>query len=318
MIKPRRVVIIGAGHVGSHVGVSLAAQGICDEIVFIDTDSKKAVAQTEDLFDATAYFPHHVEVWAGDYSALDDAEICVISAGSLPDFAAGEDRMDSLGLTMREIKPISKAIKERNYKGIIISISNPADVIARYIQSATGIPAERVVSTSTTLDSARLKKILARELRVDQKSITAYVMGEHGESQMVAWSQVLIGGRSLLSLMKERPEEYGRMNLKKMAGDARYGGWLVLEGKGSTEFGIGASAAELIKAILANERKILPISTMLNGEYGQNDVYASVPAALGREGVCEIIELELTEDELAEFAASCDAMRKSYALALEI
>ena len=184
-IKPRKVVIIGAGHVGSHVGFSLATQGICDEIVFIDIDEKKAEAQTKDLEDATVYLPHHVNVKSGNYSDVDDAEIIVVSAGPLPHSTGGMTRMDTLGMTIEAIKPIVENIKKSNFGGILIDISNPADVITHYIQEKTGLPPERVISTSTTLDSARLRKVLAKELNIDQKSIYAYAMGEHGESQMV-------------------------------------------------------------------------------------------------------------------------------------
>lgn len=317
-IKPRKVVIIGAGHVGSHVGFSLATQGICDEIVFIDIDEKKAEAQTKDLEDATVYLPHHVNVKSGDYSDVDDAEIIVVSAGPLPDPNGGMTRMDTLGMTIEAIKPIVENIKKSNFGGILIDISNPADVITHYIQEKTGLPPERVISTSTTLDSARLRKVLAKELNIDQKSIYAYAMGEHGESQMVPWSCASIFGKSLYKLMEEKPETYGKLNLDEIAKKAKAGGWDVLYGKGSTEFGIGTSAAELIKTIFANERKVSMISVLLNGEYGQKDVYASVPAILGKDGVVEVIELPMTEEELKQFALSCDTMRENYKKALNM
>ena len=315
-ISRRKIVIIGAGHVGSHLGFSLITQGVCEELVYIDIDQDKAIAQAEDTMDATIYCPHHVDVKTGDYSDLDDADIVFISAGPLP--APGEDRVGAMGKSMQCMSSIVEGIKNSKFNGVIISITNPADIIARYIQYATGYPEKKVISTSTTLDSARLRKELSRIIGIDQKSIYAYAMGEHGESQMVPWSCASVFGKPLFKLMEEYPDTYGKLDLDKIAGDARYGGWLVFKGKGSTEFGIGASGAEIAKTILNDEKKVCTVSVALHGEYGQENVYASVPAILGKDGVEGIIELELTEDELKKFADSCDTMRKNFEAALKM
>ncbi|WP_163469980.1 L-lactate dehydrogenase [Fusobacterium sp. IOR10] len=313
-IKLRKVVIIGAGHVGSHVGFSFVTQGACDELVYIDTNTDKAIAQAEDTEDAVVYLPHNVNVKTGNYSDIDDAEIIVISAGPLPNM--NQTRMDTLKDTIECIKPIVKGIKESKFSGIIINISNPADVITHYLQKNIGYPSERILSTSTTLDSSRLRKVLSRELNIDQKSIYAYVMGEHGESQMVPWSCASIFGKNLCDLMKEYPETYGHLNLEKIANDARLGGWIVLKGKGSTEFGIGTSCVEIAKTIFSDERKVCMVSTLLKGQYGQENVYASVPAIVGKDGVVDIIELPLNDSELKEFSNSCEVMRKNFNLSL--
>ena len=315
-IKSRKIVVIGAGHVGSHVGFSLVTQGVCDELVYIDIDEKKALAQAEDTADAVVYLPHRVRVKAGDYSDIDDAEIIVISVGPLPNL--NETRMDTLGKTITCLETVIEGIKNSKFSGIIIDISNPADVITYYLQTKLNYPSNKILSTSTTLDSARLRKVLSKKLNIDQKSIYAYVMGEHGESQMVPWSVATIFGKSLIELMKEEPETYGHLNLEEIANDARYGGWLVLKGKGSTEFGIGTSCVEIIKTILADERKVCMVSTLLRGEYGQSDVYASVPAIVGKNGVEKVIELPMSKEDLEKFGASCDVMRKNYKLALTL
>lgn len=314
-IKPRKVVVIGAGHVGSHVGFSFVTQGACDELVYIDIDYEKSLAQAEDTSDATVYLPHHVNVKAGDYSDIDDAEIVVISAGPLPNMA--QTRMDTLKDTITCFQSIITGIKNSKFSGIIISISNPADVIAHYLQYKLNYPSKKIISTSTTLDSARLRKVLSRELNIDQKSIYAYVMGEHGESQMVPWSCASIFGKNLIDLINEKPEIYGHLDLKKIANDARLGGWVVLKGKGSTEFGIGTSCVEIVKTIFANERKVCMVSTLLNGEYGQKDVYASVPAIIGKDGVVNIVELPLNVEELKLFENSCQIMKKNFNLSLK-
>ena len=314
--KTRKIVIIGAGHVGSHCGVSLVTQGVCDELVYIDTDEAKARAQALDLEDATVYLPHHVDVRTGDYGDLKDADILVMAAGPLPD--GRQTRMDSLGATVEIVKTVMGKIAASGFSGVLVSISNPADVVAHYLQVKIGLPAKRVISTSTTLDSARLRRVISEQTGIDQKSVYAYVMGEHGESQMVPWSNAAIAGKPLSELRNEHPETYGKLDLDAMAAAARKGGWDILHGKGSTEFGIGTALTEVGKAILHNERKVLPVSVLLEGQYGQNNVYASVPAILGKDGVEGIVELSLTPEELEKFSASCETMRQNFELALKM
>ena len=315
-IKTRKIAIIGAGHVGSHAGYSLASQGLVENIVYIDIDKKKAFSQALDIFDSIVYLPHRIIVKDGDYSDIDDADIIVICAGPLPNMS--QTRMDTLGDTVAVMKDIISNIKKTKFAGIIINISNPADVITHYIQNQLNYDYKKIISTSTTLDSARLRRALSEELNIDQKSIYAYSLGEHGESQMVAWSTVTIAGKPLFELIKEKPEKYGKLDLNKIAEKGKKGGWEVLGGKGSTEFGIGASLSEVVKAIICNEHRVLPVSVYLNGEYGQKDVYASVPAVLGKDGVEEIIELNMTEEEKKLFDNSCKIMGENYKLALSM
>lgn len=311
--KTRKIVIVGAGHVGSHCGFSLITQGVCDELVYIDVDRDKAVSQAMDLSDATAYLPHRVDVRAGDYGELADADVLVMAAGPLPNM--NQTRMDTLGDTISVMKTVVGPVRESGFSGVIVSISNPADVIAHYLQVHIGLPAKRVISTSTTLDSARLRRVLSERTGVDRKSIHAYVMGEHGESQMVAWSNASIAGIPLSELRKKYPDSYGRFDLDELAAAAKKGGWTVLYGKKSTEFGIGTSLCEIVKTIFHDEKKVLPVSCLLEGEYGQRDVYASVPAVLGANGVERVVEIALEPAELAKFAASCDTMRKNFEIA---
>ncbi len=317
-LETRKVVIIGAGHVGSHAGYALASQGIVDEIVFIDIDTAKAKAQALDIFDSTAYLPRHVSVKAGNYSEAKNADLMIIAAGPLPDISKGQTRMDTLKQTVEILKEVVINIKTSGFNGIILSISNPADVIAHYVQHKLNYPAHKIISTSTTLDSARLRRAVSEAVHVDQKSVYAYALGEHGESQMVPWSTVTIAGKPIFELMEEKPEIYGELNLDAIAAEGKAGGWHILGGKGSTEFGIGAAIAEVSRAIFGNERKILPISVLLNGEYGQHDVYASVPAVIGNHGVEDIIELRMTETEKELFHHSCKTMKENYKFAISL
>ena len=317
-IQTRKIAIIGAGHVGSHAGYSLLSQGLADELVYIDVDERKAAAQAMDLSDATKYLPTRARVYAGGYGDIADAQLLIVAAGPLPDMSKGQTRMDTLRQTIAIMKEVVASIRTSGFAGIILDISNPADVITHYLQHELDWPPRRILSTSTTLDSARLCRALSEATGVDRRSIQAYALGEHGESQMVAWSAVTIGGKPLAQLRAERPDTYGRLDLEAIAADGRAGGWVVLGGKGSTEFGIAASIAEVVRAIVHDEDRILPVSVLLDGEYGQHDVYASVPARLNADGVADIIELALTPEEQERFAASCRTMTESYQLSLTL
>ncbi|NOW83449.1 L-lactate dehydrogenase [Clostridium beijerinckii] len=212
--------------------------------------------------------------------------------------------------TINEVNTIIDPILESGFNGIFIVISNPVDVIAHYIWKKTGFPKNKVFGTGTTLDSSRLRRILSDEAGIDQKSIQAYCMGEHGDSQMVPWSHVYFGGKPLFDLMKERPETYGNLNLDELASRTANAAYEIIAGKGCTEFGIGVGLSEIVKAILHDEKRILPASTLLEGQYGEENVFASVPVILGKNGVEEIVEINLTEKEKSQFNHTCGILRE--------
>ncbi|MCQ2572877.1 MAG: L-lactate dehydrogenase [Treponema sp.] len=318
-LSRRRIAIIGAGHVGSHGGYALLSQGICEELVYIDVNKEKAEAQALDLFDSTTYLQKHAYVYAGTYSDIKDADILIIAAGPLPDMQAGQnDRQQTLPATIAILKDIIPQIKTSGFNGIIVNISNPADVVAHYLQEKLNWNPKRILSTSTTLDSSRLRRAISEATGYDQKSIYAYALGEHGESQFVPWSTVTIAGKPFLELIKEQPERFANVDLEKIAARGKQAGWTILWGKGSTEFGIGASIAEVCRAILGDENRILPVSTLLNGQYGQKNVFASVPCRLNLEGVAEVIELKLRGEEQEKLNNSCRTMTENYEKALKL
>ena len=252
--------------------------------------------------------------------SLNRRKIAIIgAAGPLPDMKAGQnDRQQTLGATVEILKDIVPKIKASGFDGIIINISNPADVVAHYLQEKLGWSPKRILSTSTTLDSARVRRAISEATGYDQKSIQAYALSEHGETQFVPWSLVTVAGKPLLELIKEQPERFGKLDLEEIALRAKKAGWIILGGKGSTEFGIGASIANVVKAIFGDENRILPVSTLLTGQYGYRDVFASVPCRLNNEGVAEVIELNLTDEEKAKFDASVKSMSENYRRALEM
>lgn len=298
-----KVSIIGAGHVGTHVASSLILKGIADRIALIDCDYEKAKAQAQDLDDMCAYQKHDVHVSAGIYDDLKDSDIVVMAACNVE---ATEDRLDELKGTIELMDQIIPHIKKSGYKGILLSISNPCDVIAQYLHEHLD---NIVIGTGTALDSARLRVKIARVLQVDVNSVTAYVLGEHGDSQVAAYSQCMIGGIPLDELCAQNIEPYVSLDCEKIAYDVMKAGWNIVEGKGSTEFGIGNAAAEVIEAILNDTHKILPVSYMLEDVFGESGVYASVPCVLGSGGVEYALPFTLSESEEQRFHKSCEVLK---------
>ena len=254
MLDKRKVVIIGAGHVGSHVAMALCFQGTCDEIAFIDIDREKAVANCYDVADACLFLPI-------------------------------------------------------DFKGIFVSITNPADVIANYARVHLGLPRERCFSTGTSLDTARLKRTVSELANIDRKSVTTCAIGEHGDSSFVPFSTLTLGGKNYKELQEAKPEKYSKLTEDFVLERTRYIGYDIINGKGSTEFGIGAACADICKAIFHDEKRVIPASVLLEGEYGIDGVACGVPCVIGRNGIEDIIELELNDKEKEQMAHTCSVIK---------
>lgn len=308
-MKTRKIGIIGAGHVGSHVGFALATQGEVDELVLIDCDLEKAEAQALDITDAVSYLPHHVTARAGAYQDLAEADCVVICVGPLS--GPKEDRLDELEEVVAVLDDVLPNIQESGFDGFIINISNPADVITTYIQDYLDYPKERILSTGCVLDSARLQSQLANRLEINRQSINAFCLGEHGFSAMIPWSHVAVSGQPLEVYL--RANDLAPLNHEQLLQETKDGGYRVLLGKGSTEFGIATALVEVVKSLLHDERKVLPVSVYLDGQYGQEGIFASVPAIIGKRGVERLLEWQLTEGEQADFEQSCEIIRANFA-----
>ena len=309
-IKLRKVGIIGVGHVGAHVAFSLVTQGIVDELVLVDINKQKAISERQDLLDAATYLPHRIYVSVGEYEDLADCDIIVNSVGKI---AESRDRLAELQQSVDMVNSYIKRIMDAGFDGIIINITNPCDIISYYIQKTTGLPKNRVFGTGTGLDSSRFKNVMAQETGIDHKSVIGYSLGEHGDSQMIPWSVVNLGGKPLSELEKERPETFGKLDKEDIKYRTVKGGWFTYEGKKCTEFGIAATASRLINAIYHDEKFVTTASTLLEGEYGQEGLYISIPVVIGKNGVEDKYELNLTENELEEFKHSCDVVKDNIA-----
>jgi L-lactate dehydrogenase len=304
MAASRKIVILGAGHVGSHCAASLALLGVCDEIVLVDPDEAKARSQAMDVADSVLFCPTAVSVRAGSYGDCHDADLVVVAAGvpRLP----GQTRLDVMGGTIEALKGLCRDLKAADPQGIVITISNPADIVADFVRRHTGLPAARCFGTGTSLDTARARRTAAEVLGVDRRSVQLYALGEHGDSSMIPFSCLTVGGAPRTLSEAEQAYVLERTHLIGMD---------IIEGKGSTEFGIGNVLADMARAVLCDEKRILPASALLEGEYGQTAIHAGVPCILGKDGIEAVITLPLTEPEQAAFNASCDVIRSHIAIA---
>lgn len=308
-MNTRKIGIIGAGHVGSHVGFALATQGEVDELILIDCDQKKAAAQALDISDAVSYLPHHVTSYGGEYQDLLGADCVVICVG--PPSGPSEDRLDELEELVSVLDDVLPKLQESGFDGFIINISNPADVITTYIQSYLDYPKEKILSTGCVLDSARLQSQLSKHLEINRQSIQAFCLGEHGFSAMIPWSHVTISGQPLEVYLSA--QDLAILNYEQLLQETKDGGYQVLLGKGSTEFGIATALVEVTKSIFHDERKVLPVSVYLDGQFGQEGIFASVPAVIGKNGVERLLEWQLSTGEQADFEQSCEIIRGNFA-----
>lgn len=307
-IPKTKVAIVGCGLVGSTTAFSLVTQGVCDEVMMIDINEEKAYGEMLDLKDSIEYLNRNVKVLKGTYADCGDADIVVITAGAPPKM--GQTRLDTLEVSAKIAKSIVQPIMESGFDGIFIVISNPVDIITHYIKELSGLPKNQVIGTGTAIDSARLKNFIADLVKVDPRSVHAYSMGEHGDSQMVPWSTVTVAGKPFYDVIADNKELVGDVDLDELVYKTTREGWEILDRKGTTYYGIGTACTGIIKAILHDENKIIPVSTYLEGEYGEHDVYAGVPTVLNRTGASDVLEIHMTPGELARFKESTALIRE--------
>ena len=307
-ITKRKVAIVGCGLVGSTTAFSLTTQGVCDEVMLIDINKERAYGEMLDLKDSIEYLNRNVKVYTGSYEECGDMDIIVITAGAPP--KEGQSRLDTLELSAKICKSIVEPIMKSGFDGIFIVISNPVDIIAHYVYKLSGLPKNQVIGTGTAIDSARLQDYIAQLVKVDTRSVHAYSMGEHGDSQMVPWSTVTVGGKPFYDVIADNKEMVGEVDLDDLVYKTSQKGWEILKRKGTTYYGIATACVGVIKAILNDENRIIPVSTLLEGEYGERDVYAGVPVVLNRNGAYDVLEIHMTPGELARFKESVGVIRE--------
>ena len=298
----RKVAIIGMGNVGAAVAHGLIAQGAFDDYVLIDTNEAKVKADALDFQDAAANLNHHANITVNSYEALADADVIISALGNIKlQDNPNADRFVELPFTSKEVIEVSKKIKEVGFKGILIAITNPVDVVTSLYQHYTGLPKERVIGTGTLLDTARMKRAVGVRFGVDPRSVYGYNLGEHGNSQFTAWSQVRVKGQPISNLTSEEV-------LDEIGTEAMKGGHTVFYGKKYTSYGIASAAIRLALAVISDAHEELPVTNY----YAPLDTYLSYPALVGRSGIIEQLQLTLTEEEEAKLARSAQFIQDKF------
>lgn len=297
----RRVALIGTGFVGMSFAYSLINQGTVDELALIDVNKEKTIGEAMDLNHGIAFAPAMTKIFPGTYADCEYSDIVVITAGApqLP----GETRLDLAAKNTKIIKSITEEIMKHNFNGIIVVASNPVDIMTYVVQKVSKLPASKVIGSGTVLDTSRLRYLLGNYIGVSSKNIHSYILGEHGDSSFVPWSNTLIGTKSLIGYLQEH-QIYSQAKLDDIYVEVRDAAYKIIEYKKATYYGIGMGLARIVRAIFNDEDKIFSLSTQLNGEYGHQDIYIGVPTILGRSGVNDIIQLDLTDEEQAKFDKS--------------
>ncbi len=304
----KKIAIVGTGFVGMSFAYALLCDGACDEMVLIDVNKEKALGEAMDLNHGLAFAKNNMKITAGEYSDCADADIVVICAGVSQ--KPGEDRISLLQRNRAVFESIVAPVLESGFDGIFLVATNPVDIMTRVVHHISGFPSRKVIGSGTTLDTARLRYLLGEYFSVDPKNVHAYVMGEHGDSEMTPWSQALVGTMPIREILAGQPEKYSESALTEISENVTKAAYKIIQAKRATYYGIGLALVRIVKAILGGENSILTVSTKLHGEYGIQDVFAGVPCVLGRDGVSGIMTLQLEDEELAKFQASCNLLDK--------
>lgn len=315
MKRVNRVALIGTGYVGSSYAFALLNQGVADELVLIDLNKEKSEGDAMDLNHGLAFAPSHKKIWYGDYKDCRDADLVVITAGA--NQKPGETRLELVEKNTAIFKSIVSNVMENEFNGIFLVATNPVDILTYMTWKFSGLPASQVIGSGTILDTARLRYSLGEYFDVDTRNIHAYIMGEHGDSELPVWSHASIGARSIYERINEKPELYKEEDLESLFINVRDAAYQIIKQKGATYYGIAMGLVRLTKAILHNENSILTVSGYLQGHYNQENIYIGVPAIVNRDGIREILELNLNEREEEQFRKSATVLRETLLPLLE-
>ena len=302
----RKVAVIGCGFVGAACSFSLMQSGLFSEMVLIDSDPAKAEGEALDIGHGVP-FAKPIKIYAGDYDDIKNASLIVITAGA--NQKPGETRLDLVKKNISIFKSIIPEIKKRNFRGILLIVANPVDILTTVAQKLSGLPENRVFGSGTVLDTARLKSELGANLNVDPRSVHAFIIGEHGDSEIAAWSSANVSGIPLHKFCEMR----GRINhaeaIQKIAADVKNSAYEIIKRKKATYYGIAMSVKRICEAIVRDEKSILPVSSMMHGEYGIEGVSLSMPAIVGKDGVETLVPLQLSETEQADLQKSAKTLQ---------
>ena len=313
-MKKGKVVLVGTGFVGMSMAYAMLNRGGVNELILIDIDKDKTIGEEMDLSHGLPFAPQKMVIKAGDYDECKDAEVVVITAGIAQ--KPGQTRLELTETNTKIMKSITKSIMASGLNGVIVVASNPVDIMTYVVAKVSGLPKNKVIGSGTVLDTARLRYIMAEYLNVSSKNIHAYVMGEHGDSSFVPWNHAYVGCKKISDVMKDN--NHPMDDLEKIHKDVVNAAYEIINKKKATYYGIGVALSRLVKAILEDEHGILTVSAYLkDGEYGQDDIYIGVPAIICSEGIREVVNLDLTDEEQAKLDESCKIIKEMRANSIE-
>ncbi len=302
-----KIGIVGSGFVGSTAAYAMVLQGVGSEFVLVDINRKLADAHAQDILHATP-FAHPARVAAGDYEDLKGADIVVIAAGVAQ--KPGETRLQLLERNAQVFADVVPKVCQNAPKAILLIATNPVDVMTQVATRLSGLPPERVIGSGTILDTARFRALLGEYLGVSPQSVHAYVLGEHGDSEVLIWSEARVGGVSVFDFAKQINRPITEEVRKQIDDGVRFAAYRIIEGKGATYFGIGAGLARLARAILSDERAMLTVSILTEEVEGVAEVALSLPRIVGRQGVVTTLPVKLSEDERRALRKSAEILKQ--------
>lgn len=302
----QKIILVGDGAVGSSYAFALVTQNIGRELGIIDINKDKAEGDAIDLSHALAYQTPK-KIYAATYADCSDADLVVLTAGAPQ--KPGETRIDLVHKNLAIYQSIISEIMASGFDGIFLVAANPVDILTYATWKFSGLPSHRVIGSGTSLDSARFRQAIAQLTGVDARNVHAYILGEHGDTEFPVWSHANIGGLQIYEWVKSHPE-VNEQALTEIFFNTRDAAYEIIAKKGATYYGIGVALARITRAIFNDEKAILPLSVLLEGHYGQEDVYIGAPAVIGRHGIENIIQIPLNDSELQKMDLSATTLRQ--------
>ena len=308
--NPRKAAVIGCGNVGASIAFRFLQQGLFSRLVLVDVNREKAEGEAMDLSDGLPY-AGAMDIAAGGYDDLADCALIVITAGAGQ--KPGESRLDLMGRNTAILKGIIGEITARDFQGVLLVVANPVDVLTYAAWRLSGYPKNRVIGSGTVLVTARFKQLLGERLRVDSRNVHAFIVGEHGDSELAVWSGANVSGVDLEQFCRLRGDPLDREEMDRIYHGVRDSAYEIIRRKGATCYGIAMAVGRIAQCILRDERAVLPVSAVLEGQYGLEGLCLSVPAVVGRRGLEEVLEIPLSPRERAALKASAGQLREAIA-----
>lgn len=308
--RPLRVAIVGVGNVGATFAYALLSSGMAAEIVLIDANRGKAEGEAMDLNHAVP-FTHPTRVWAGDYSDCAGAVVTVLAAGG--NQKSGETRLDLIKKNAAIWREIVPRVAQHNPEGILLIATNPVDVLTYAAWKLSGLPAKRVIGSGTILDTSRFRYLLSQHFGVDARSVHAFIIGEHGDSEVPVWSSANIAGMRLPDFCKADGQLYDFKAMEEIFVQTRDAAYRIIERKGATYYAVAAGLIRITQAILRDQKTVLSVSSLIHDYQGLNDVCFSLPTVVDRGGIEKVLRLKLDETEIAKLRRSAEILKQTIA-----